>query len=210
MPEVTTTASLVDYGALADEPVTAVLERSMLEAAMTIDSPGLWFDVGNDDADVGRITLQLTPVEIEEILRRSGGEEIMLALDAGAVADLLEEPEVEAHGIRSALAVAVVAGAVAAPAGLAATPQVSVAGASAQAAKSQVSRASAESQVSRAGARSQASRAAARGQVSKAAAKSQVSRAAVESQVSRAAAKRQLARSLVVKASGVQALRVVR
>jgi hypothetical protein len=219
MFEVTTTARLADYTALAgEESVTAVLERSALEGALGADSPGIWLDVGYDDV-VSRLSIALTPADIAAILRSSEGEQVTVALDAEAVVDVLDPPEVEAHGIRSALAIAVVAGAVAAPAGFAATPQVSMAGTSAQAAKSQVTRASAESQVSRAGARSQVSqqaaksqvsRAAAKSQVSRATAKSQVSRATAKSQVSRASAQRQLAKSLVVKASGVQVLGVSR
>jgi len=210
MFEVTTTARLADYTTLAgEESVTAVLDRRSLEEALGADAPGIWLDVAHDD-DVSRLTLALAPADIEAILRASDDENVTVALEASAVADLLGEPEVEAHGLRSALAIAVVAGAVAAPAGLAATPQVSMAGTSAQAAKSQVSRASVEGQVSRAGARSQVSPQAAKSQASRAAAISQVSRAAVETQVSRASAKRQLAKSLVVKASGVKVLGVSR
>jgi hypothetical protein len=211
MPEVTTIASLVDYETLAgEESVTAVLERNALEAALGADSPGLWFEVGYEDEDVSRVTVELARDDVEEILRLSSGDDVMLALHAAAVASLLDVPEVEAHGMRGALTIAVVAGAMMAPAGLAATPQLSPAGASAQAAKSQVSRASVESQLARGAARSQVSRAAAKSQVSRASVESQLARGAARSQVSRAAAKGQLAKTLVVKASGVQALRLVR
>ena len=154
MQEVTTTASLVEYSTLEGEgPVTAVLARTDIEAALAIDSPGLWFDVGYEDDDAGRLAISLAPADLEEILRVSEGDEVTLALDGdwvtGAFAD---PPDVEAHGLRGAIAIAVVAGAIAAPAGMAATPQVS------GAATPQVSSASVESQVSSAAARSQVSR----------------------------------------------------
>jgi hypothetical protein len=211
MQDVTTTANLVDYEALeGGRSITAVLQRSEVEAALRADDlPALWFDIaesGNDETS--RLTIGLPVADIDEMLRLSTGDEVVLALDADTVADLLEESEVEAHGLRGALTIAVVAGAIMAPTSLAAVPQTSSAAASPQvssiAATQQSVSPAAESQVSSA-AKPQVSRAVAKGQVSRAA-KGQVSRAVAKPQVSQAAAKRQIT-ALVVKAGGANLMK---
>jgi hypothetical protein len=204
MQELITPVNLVEYEALGDS-ITAVLPRRELEAARrTNETAQLWFELGSEAGEEqGRLTIDIASADLVEILRTSTGEDVTLALDSEAIAGLFDEPDVEAHGMRGALAIAVVTGAFMAPAGLAATPQsVSPAAkpqATSVAAKGQVSRAAVESQVSRAGATSQVSRAAVKSQISKAAAKSQVSRAAAKSQVSRAAAG-----ALAIKAAGIR------
>ncbi len=191
MQEVKTTANLVEYGSFDDSgSVTAVLARKDVEAALEGDA-GLWFELGYEDEDAGRLTVDLQPADLEKILSETEGDEVVLALDRDWVSGVFEEADVEAHGLRGALAIAVVAGAIAAPAGLAATPQVSSASVGSQATSP-----AAESQVVRsATVTSQVSSAAARPQVSKAAAKAQVSPAA---------------KRLVVKQSGLKILRFSR
>lgn len=210
MQDVTTTANLVDYAALeGGRSITAVLQRSEVEAALRADDlPALWFDIAEGgDEKTSRLTIGLPVADIDEMLRQSTGEEVVLALDADMVADLLEESDVEAHGLRGALTIAVVAGAIMAPTSLAAVPQASSAAASPQvsslATQQSVSPA-AESQVTRA-AKGQVSRAVATSQVSRAA-KGQVSRAVQKPQVSQAAAKRQIT-ALVVKAGGAHLMK---
>jgi hypothetical protein len=184
--QVTTSANLVEYEKLEDGgSVTAVLPRQELESALEGDSPGLWFELGYDEEEAGRITIDLAPADIDEILRLSDGDEVVLALDRDWLSDAFDDSDVEAHGLRGALAIAVVAGAIAAPAGMAATPQAASPaakpqGASAASVQSQVSRASVESQVTR-----------------------QVTRQVAKGQVAQAGAKSQVAKSLVVKASGI-------
>jgi hypothetical protein len=194
MQEVATTATLVDDGALAGGAVTAVLSRDEIESMLGAASPGLWFELGYEDEEpAGRVTIDLAPADIEEMLRLAEGDEVVLALDGDWVSGALgEPPDVEAHGLRGALAIAVVAGAIAAPAGLAATPQVSGAAAP---------------QVSSQAVSSQVSSAAVRGQVSRQVVSSQVTRAVSQGQVARAGAKTQVSRSLVVKAGGVSSLK---
>jgi hypothetical protein len=195
-----TSTTFVDYATLeGGRSITAVLPRREIVAALEASEPAqLWFDVGQyGHGETKRLTVDLAKDDLEEMLRLTTGDEVALALDAEAV-DTLFESDVEAHGMRSALTIAVVAGAMMAPAGLAATPQAVGAAAKPQALKTQVSTASAKSQVSRASVESQVTRAA----------KPQVSRATVESQVTRAgaksgAAKSQVAKSLVVKAGGI-------
>lgn len=196
MQELTTIATLADEATLADDSaVTAVLDRGEIEAALRSGLPAeLWFEVEQDD-EPSRLALEVSSADLEEILRLSGSGDIVLALDADGVSGLLEEAEVEAHGLRGALAVAIVAGAISAPAGLAATPQVSSASVGTQvtsAVESQVAPATVQSQVSRA------------------VSKSQVSRAVAKSQVVRAGAKTQVSKSLVVKASGLKVIRALR
>lgn len=197
MQELTTTANLVEYEALDDgRSITAVLERSELEAALHADeSARLWVDLGSEgDDETFRLTIDVTASELEEMLRRSTGDEFMLALDADAVAGLFDDPDFEAHGMRGALAIAVATAAVAAPAGQAAVAQTVGAAATAQ-------RASVAATAQQVGA-------AATTQVSNLAAKAQVSKAQVsKAQVSKAATKAQVSKSLVVKAAGVKLLR---
>jgi len=187
MLELTTSATLVEYGTLEDErPITAVLRRSELEAALNAnDSAHLWFELeGENEEQTRLLTIDMVSGELEEMLRRSTGEEIVLALDGNALEGLLRDPDVEAHGLRGALAVAIATAAIAAPAGLAATPQATSAAATTQGAG-----------------------VAATVQTSGVAATAQVSSLAAKAQVAGVAAKSQVSRSLVAKAGAVRILR---
>lgn len=102
MQDVTTTATLVEPARLgAEGSVTAMLSRAELEEALEADGEpvALWFDVERGD-ETARVTVELAAAEAEELLRRSSGDEVMVALDAAGVAELLEAPDVEAHGMR--------------------------------------------------------------------------------------------------------------
>ena len=71
-------------------PVAALLARAVERA-----------DAGGDVAwQLARLTVELTPAEAEELLRRSSGDDVMVALGASGVIDLFEDPDVEAHGMR--------------------------------------------------------------------------------------------------------------
>jgi hypothetical protein len=187
MQELTTTATLVEYGTFeGGSPITAILARSELEAALnTHESAQLWFELGLDgDEETTRLTLDLTPTDLEEMLRRSTGDEVSLALDGDALAGLFADPDVEAHGLRGALAATVAIAAIAAPTSLAAVPQTSGVAATAQ-------RASAAATV----------------QTSGTAATAQISSVAAKAQISGVAAKAQISKTLVVRAGGVQIMR---
>ena len=186
MQEMTTTANLVEYGTLGSGgAIAAVLSRSELEAVQrSNESAEIWFELGRgENEEMTRLTLELTIADLEEMLRVSSGDEVIVALDADAVEGLFDPPDVEAHGMRGALAIAVATAAFAAPAGLAATPQA-VGTASAPQVSSQVSSQvtpAVESQVSSQvtpAATTQVSRAIARGQV-KGQAKTQISKVQV-------------------------------
>lgn len=184
MQELVMTANLVDYETLEDDSIAAVVVRSELEAALAADdTAGLWFEVEReDDAESRRLTLELTSADLEEILGFSPADEFVLALDADQVSGLFVDPDVEAHGIRGALALAVATAAIAAPTSLAATPQTS-AQVSPQV-SSQVSSQISSTQVSR-----------------------QITRPGVSAQVRSQVAKPHLNKSLVLKAAGFKLVR---
>ena len=99
--QVTTSANLVEYDALDDSgSVTAVLARSDVEAALEGDSPGFWFELGYEDEEESRLTIDLSPADLEAILGQTEGDEVVLALDGDWVSGVFEESDVEAHGLR--------------------------------------------------------------------------------------------------------------
>ena len=206
MHELSTTANLVE-GILNGGSPVAVLSRNELAAALESGEPTeLWLEIGREDADDVRLmSLDVTPGDLEKMLTRSTGDDVLLALDGYALHGLFEDSDVEAHGLR---------GAIAAPSSLAATPQASTA------ASPQLSRTAAQAQVSSIAARGQATPAASRAQASQVqsiranaaspAAKGQVSKTSAKAQVAAAqaskaqAARAQLSRTLVVRASGLR------
>lgn len=176
MTTLTTTASLVELSTLDEESqVTTTLERSELEALLAAGtSHQLWFEVGVEgEAESQRLTLELTDDDLRALLERSPGDEIQIAVDGEGIAELLEEPEVEAHGMRAALAVAVATAAIAAPSGLAATQQSVGTASVGTAATTQAVGAAATSQRAGAAATTQVSSQVVRSQVARSAGKSQ-------------------------------------
>jgi hypothetical protein len=124
MPELTTTATFTG-GKLDDEALTTIVARSVLEAALAEDEGAeLWFDVGRDgDDETTRLAVDLSAADLEQILRLSGDGDIALTLDGDYVAGLFDDPDVEGHGFRGAIAIAVTGAALLAPATQAAVPQ---------------------------------------------------------------------------------------
>jgi hypothetical protein len=166
MPQLETTAAF-SAGEPEEDALTTIVARSVLEAALREDVEAeLWFDVQRGDESV-RLTVDLSTTDLEEMLRLAGSDDVLLALDGEAVEGLFGDPDVEGHGLKGALAIAVTSAAILAPAGRAALPQTAQPLATAQranpAATTQVS-AAATTQVSIAAARSQIAKA----QVSKA------------------------------------------
>jgi hypothetical protein len=123
-----------------DESLTTIVARSVLEAALQENEPAeLWFELASEDGeDVGRLTVDLTPTDIEELLGISPEDEIALSLDGDAVEHLFGDPDVEAHGFKGAIAIAVTSAAILAPAGQAALPQSVDVAATTQRAQAQV------------------------------------------------------------------------
>jgi hypothetical protein len=155
-----------------DESLTTIVARSVLEAALKEQEPAeLWFELGTDDGeDVSRLSIDLSFTDIEELLRLSPEDEIALTLDGDEVEMLFGDPDVEAHGFKGAIAIAVTSVAILAPAGHAAVPQSVDAAATVQsvnaAATAQVGTA-ATAQISSLVSRAQAARVQTKVQVSK-------------------------------------------
>ena len=181
MQQLTTTATFTDRRP-DDDVLTTIVARSVLEAALAEDEKAeLWFEIGREDEETTRLAIDLSAADIDEILRLSSGEDVALTLDGDGIAGLFDDPDVEAHGLKGAIAIAVTSAAILAPAGHAATQQSVGAAATAQ----------------RAGV-------AATAQV-RAAATTQGSRVAAKTQVASAQAK--LAKSQAAKLSGLKLLR---
>jgi hypothetical protein len=218
MEDLRTTANLIE--AFENGNPVAVLPRRELDEMFEAGEPAqLWLELGRDeDDDIRLLAVDLSNADIEQMLERSTGDDVLLALDGSALQGLFDDAEVEAHGLRGALAVAVVAGAIAAPAATAANPLVSTASghlpatSHVQAAKPQAAQAAtnlaANNPASRAQAvKPQAARAAtslaANNPASRAqAAKPQVSQAASKALAAKpAAAKAQISKTQVSKAA---------
>ncbi len=181
MQQLTTTATFTDRQ-LDDDVLTTIVARSVLEAALANDEKAeLWFEIGREDEETTRLAIDLYTADLDEILRLSSGDDVALTLDGDGVAGLFDDPDVEAHGLKGAIAIAVTSAAILAPAGHAATQQSVGAAAPVQ-----------------------GSSVAATAQV-RAAATTQASRVAAKTQVASVQAK--LARSQAAKLSGFQLLR---
>jgi hypothetical protein len=166
-----------------DESLTTIVARSVLEAALKEDeSAELWFEFATDDSeDVSRLSIDLSHTDIEALLGLSSEDEIALSLDGDAIESLFADPEVEAHGLKGAIAIAVTSAAILVPAGQAAVPQ-------ATASATQQSKIQATAQVGTA-------------------ATAQVSSMAAKAQVASIQAKVQVSKSQVAKVSGFRLLR---
>jgi hypothetical protein len=175
MRQLTTTATFTDRQ-LDDDVLTTIVARSVLEAALAEDEKAeLWFEIGRDEEETTRLAIDLSASDLEDILRLSSGDDVALTLDADGVAGLLDDPDVEAHGLKGAIASASTSAAILAPAGHAATQQSVGAASTAQgdgvAATVQVVGAATTTQGSRVAAKTQVANAQAKLAKSQAAAK---------------------------------------
>jgi hypothetical protein len=162
MYEVTTSARFVQPDTI-DESLSSIVARSVLEAALQEgDEAQLWFELASGE-ETARVAVDVSTSDLEEILRLSGGDDVLLALDGDAVAGLFDDPDVEGHGLKGALAIAVTSAAILAPAGQAALPQTAQPAATVQSANP-----AATTQVSAAATTQVASVAAAKAQLAKA------------------------------------------
>ena len=132
MQQLTTTATFTDRRP-DDDVLTTIVARSVLEAALAEDEKAeLWFEIGREDEETARVAIDLSAADLEEILRLSSGDDIALTLDGDGVEGLFDDPDVEAHGLKGAIAIAVTSAAILVPAGHAATQQSVGAAATAQ------------------------------------------------------------------------------
>ena len=120
MLEITRTATFTDDQ--PDEALTTIVARSVLEAALAEDERAALVR----DRERGRSTLvaiDLSTADLEELLRLSGSDDVALTLDGDDVEGLFDDPDVEGHGLKGAIAIAVTSAALLAPAGQAAVTQ---------------------------------------------------------------------------------------
>jgi len=123
MQQLTRTATFTD-DPIDDEALTTIVARSVLEAALAEDEKAqLWFELAGGRDETRRLAIDLSAADLEEILSLSGDADIALTLDGEGVAGLFDDDEVEAHGMRAAIAIAVTGAAILVPAGHAATTQ---------------------------------------------------------------------------------------
>ena len=177
------TAAFLGPGTM-DDPFALVVSRQELEAASADDRAELWLDLGPSDSDeVSRLSIDLAYTDIEELLRLAPEDEILLELDSDVVEGLFSDYDVEAHGVKGAIAIAVSGAALLAPAAQAASPLSYDAAATVQRAN-----------------------VAATAQVRPAATVQVATAQVAKTQV----AKTQVARTLVLKASGFDLARLVR
>jgi hypothetical protein len=203
MQELTTSANVVEHHALGDSFVVTFSRRELEGLRDSGDQAQLWLELekeGNEGPK--RLSIDLTPSDLDELLQHPNGDDLLIALDGYALNGLFDDAEVEAHGFRNALAIAVIAAAAAAPAGLAATPQ-----AASPAQTAQKAGAAATVQASPAASVQRASAASTVQAAKPAAAKVQVAKPAAKPQVSTAAAKAQISKSLILKANGISLFR---
>jgi hypothetical protein len=90
------------------------ISRADAEEALRASDGGpveLRFDVvrGADDAAARTFSLQWDPVDLEELLESAKGDEFALVFDAAELERAIDEPDVEAQGIREKAAVLTVA-----------------------------------------------------------------------------------------------------
>ncbi len=185
MREVLAEATLVERESIeTGSLIGAVIPRAELERQLHDDDAlGLWFDLAEDGGEQLRLTVQLSALDAREALKLAGDDDVAFALDGESLQALVGDADVEAHGMRGALAIVVTTAAIAAPAGVAAN--------STQVVRTEVS--------------SQLAKPALTRQVVKPAFKPQVARTAFKPQVARTALARQI--HLVVLAAGVHIVR---
>ncbi len=123
MQQLTRTATFTD-DRIDDEALTTIVARSVLEAALAEDEKAqLWVELAGGEDETRRLAIDLSAADLEEILSLSGDADIALTLDGEGVAGLFHDDDVEAHGMRAAIAIAVTSAAILVPAGHAATTQ---------------------------------------------------------------------------------------
>jgi hypothetical protein len=118
MEEIASTAKLVDTIAPdAAHPLTATVPRSQVEAALEEDgSADLILDVArihDGEREDRTATISWKRPDLEELLHRASGDQIVLTFDQAELERMLES-DVEAHGFREKALVLTVAAATAA------------------------------------------------------------------------------------------------
>jgi hypothetical protein len=193
MQELRTTATFTNEQPDRDA-LTTIVARSVLEAALAEGEPAeLWFDLARADDEVSRLSIDLAPTDMEQLLGLSSEDEIAVSLDGEAIAGLFDDPDVEAHGLKVPIAIVVSSAAILAPAGQAAvTTQRTSSVVSAQA---------------HTAAKAEVIGTATKAEVIGTATKAEVIGTASRAEVIGAASKAEVTKTLVVRATGFKLLR---
>jgi hypothetical protein len=203
MQELRTTATFTSEQAARDDALTTIVARSVLEAALAEGEPAeLWFDLASDrDDEVGRLSIDLAPTDLEQLLGLSSEDEIAMSLDGESIESLFGDPDVEAHSLKGPIAIVVTSAAILAPAGQAAVTQGVGAAATTQRTSPAVS---AEAHTA---AKAEVIGTATKAEVIGTATKAEVIGTATKAEVIGTASKAEVTKTLVVKASGFKLLR---
>ena len=129
MEEVASTPKLVDSAEVDAKPaLTATLPRLQIEAALNDNAAAdLFLEIAriqNGERDDRTVKVAWERPDLEELLQRATGDPITLTFDEGELSSLLDETDVEAHGLREKALVLTVAVATAAGIAGSATAQV--------------------------------------------------------------------------------------
>jgi hypothetical protein len=119
MDEVAGKAKLVDAESLDAESraLTATIPRSHIESALADDEGAdLRLEIAriqNGDRDDRVVNVSWERADLEELLRNASGDPVTLAFDQAELERMLDDPDVEAQGLREKVAVLTVAAATA-------------------------------------------------------------------------------------------------
>jgi hypothetical protein len=129
MEEVASTPKLVDPADVdAKGALTATFPRAHIEAALQDDAGAdLFLEIAriqNGERDDRKVKVTWERSELEDLLRRASGDAVTLTFDQGELERMLDDPDVEAQGLREKVAIITVAAATAAGFAGSATAQV--------------------------------------------------------------------------------------
>jgi len=129
MEEVASTPKLVDPADVdAKSGLTATLPRSDIETALQDEAGAdLFLEIAriqNGERDDRTVKVTWSREELEDLLRRASGDAVTLTFKQEELEQLLDDPDVEAQGLREKLVVLSIAAATAASFGGAAQAQV--------------------------------------------------------------------------------------
>jgi hypothetical protein len=110
MHQVQDRVRLVDASEIGDRTIRTSVRRDEIQDVLKSKDgdPELVLDVTRGDEPAQTLRLAWDPAELEELLRRAGGEDVWFAFDGTEIERFLDD-DVAAHGLRQATAVLAVA-----------------------------------------------------------------------------------------------------
>jgi hypothetical protein len=118
------TSAVAQLGAVEASGLSTTVPRRDVERAIKAKGgpPELILDVTRSgDGETRSVAVQWTKADLEELLRQSTGDTVMLTFEGEDLLRAFDDPDVEPHGLREAILVTVAAGSLAG-AGAAAAP----------------------------------------------------------------------------------------